>query len=101
LGIAFPKRSLYRYEDYYVEEPPTKKRKKQSIAAEWSLDEVGIFLQERNLESFVQKFKAEQIGGEALLLLDVDLMIKHLNMPVGHAVLLNKAITKLKSKHVY
>jgi hypothetical protein len=95
LGIAFPKRSLYRNEDYGIEEPPTKKRKKQPIA-EWSFDEVCIFLQERNLESFVQKFKDEQIDGEALLLLDVDLMKKNLNMPLGHAVLLNKEITELK-----
>ncbi|KAL8186512.1 UNVERIFIED_CONTAM: hypothetical protein K2H54_073248 [Gekko kuhli] len=63
----------------------------------WSVDEVCIWLVQKNLGELVPKFREEEVSGAALLGLN-DRMIQQLAKKIGHQAVLMDLITKCKQQ---
>jgi len=80
--------------------PPTPAREPLLDPSSWDIEETisSISSMDPSLAIHVEAFRTHEIDGNALLLLDSDMMMKYLGLKLGPALKISNIIDKLKGK---
>ena len=84
---------------FEIDDTPITKKK----IYEWNVENVAYYLsaidEDKCFSEYIDVFKEQKIDGKSLLLINIEILIKYMNMKIGPALQLNSHIEKLKSSY--
>ena len=85
------------FQDPVSESPPLWRVQLESNPVHWSPDDVRSYLSTKpEVASFADKFRDEEIDGEALLLLNLPTLLEHWSLKMRDAITLSRHIESVK-----